>query len=671
MHPNVRLKSCLAALALAVFAASASAEMAIARDYAVRVTVAVQRSPPALVMSWPLENRHTTPLPTYSVQRKDPGATSWGPAVAGGSTGYTDTGVAIGTTYEYRITASGTSDQGPYSGRAYILAGIDVAAVHQRGTVVLIVGDLHAAALANELERLKRDLVGDGWKVIRHDVAPGADVAAIRQQIIDDRAADPQVAAVYLFGRVPQAFSGYIGPDGHGGRAWPCDGYFGELTSTWPDTIDYPAVAEGGFHTNEPGDGRFDPSSFPSDVELAVGRVALDRMWSFTTSETDLLRQYLDKTHAFRHRAITLARASLIQDGFSVFAGGEAPASQAWQSTVSVGPAATAITNGLWTDYAASGSYLWAYACAGGGYNGLANGTLTSQLIADNDFGVGFTALFGSYFGDWSSDNNFMRAVLASRTYGLTCSWGGRPSSIYHRMGLGGTVGDSIKLSQNATDALYPVASPYQRRGVHIALMGDPTLTQYPVLPVGTVAATASADRIDLTWSASPEADLGYHVYRAASIDGPFTLLNATPTTATTYADTGLAAGTHHYQVRAARLEVSPSGTFVNLSQGAFANATIGGGGTTAGSTTGGTTAGTTTGGTTSGGTTTSGTTTAGTTTAGTTTAGTTTAGTTTGGGGRGENDTGCGKGSGFATALAAAMLLLFAAPRGGRRPRA
>ena len=75
-----------------------------------------------------------------------------------------------------------------------------------------------------------------------------------------------------------------------------------------------------------PGDGKFDQSNMPSDVELAVGRVDFHNMTCFSNknparSELDLLRAYLNKDHNFRHRVFTVARRGLVCDNFGEFEG--------------------------------------------------------------------------------------------------------------------------------------------------------------------------------------------------------------------------------------------------------------------------------------------------------------------------------------------------------------
>ena len=49
-------------------------------------------------------------------------------------------------------------------------------------------------------------------------------------------------------------------------------------------------------------------------LELQVGRVDLANLPAFSQSEPELLRQYLNKDHDFRHKLITAERRGLIDD---------------------------------------------------------------------------------------------------------------------------------------------------------------------------------------------------------------------------------------------------------------------------------------------------------------------------------------------------------------------
>ena len=49
-----------------------------------------------------------------------------------------------------------------------------------------------------------------------------------------------------------------------------------------------------------------------------------------------------------------------------------------------------------------------------------------------------------------------LRAPLATTTYGLTCSWGGRPNWFYQHMGLGTEIGYSARLTENNSGVYSP-----------------------------------------------------------------------------------------------------------------------------------------------------------------------------------------------------------------------
>ncbi|MGZ5427383.1 MAG: fibronectin type III domain-containing protein, partial [Thermoanaerobaculia bacterium] len=308
-----------ALLVLAVFASSAPAQ--VAADYAVQVTATVQIAPAQIALSWGSYSGATQ----YLVYRKTWTATTWGTAIAtlpGSATGFTDTNVTAGPSYEYRVTR-----QASVFGYGYIASGISLPLVEDRGNVVLVVDTTYSSDLSAELGRLQQDLVGDGWTVIRHDVARTATVPSVKALIVADyQAAPSRVTTVFLFGHVPVPYSGQLAPDGHGDHigAWPADLYYGDMDGIWTDTANYGGT---GRQSNVPGDGKFDQTYAPGRVELAVGRVDLANMTAFgPRTERDLLGRYLEKDNAFRHAVWTLPPRGLIDDNFGAF-GGEAFAS--------------------------------------------------------------------------------------------------------------------------------------------------------------------------------------------------------------------------------------------------------------------------------------------------------------------------------------------------------
>ncbi len=563
-HPAARR---LPSLALAALLFSATAALAqVAADTAVEVSGAVQAAPPKITLSWPAK----TSASSIMVYRKAYSATAWGTAIAtlaGTATGYADSAVSVGVSYEYRVAAIG----GVYS-EGYLAAGIQVPLVESRGKVILIVDSSFSTSLAAELDQLEEDLAGDGWVVIRHDVSRTDTVPFVKDLIVRDHARDPvNVKYVFLFGHVPVPYSGEIAPDGHGNHygAWPADMFYGDMDGVWTDVGNYDSTVAGRQH-NVAGDGKYDQSSAPGNIELGVGRVDLANMPAFAPkTETDLLRQYLNKDHNFRQRVTTAQRRGLIDDNFGYF-GGEAFAGSGWRNFSAFFGAAN-VQALDWFTTLATQSYLWAYGCGGGNYTGAGGVGSTSNFKATDTEAV-FTMLFGSYFGDWDTQDNFLRAPLATTTWGLTDAWSGRPVWHFHHMGLGAEVGYGALITENNSGLYMGAYGP----ATHIALMGDPTLRMHVVAPASALTAVPSGGAATLHWTASPDTVLGYNIYRSTSPRGPFTRVNGSLVTGLSYADSAvaaLAAGTYTWGVRAVALE---SGTYYNASQAVFIDAAAG-----------------------------------------------------------------------------------------------
>jgi hypothetical protein len=530
------------------------------RDRCVLVGAEVRKSPPQIELRWTADPK----AGAYNVFRKSPSDSTWaeiGETLDGKDTRYVDTAVQAGVAYEYKILKSGMAGEKAYKGSGYLQAGIDVPLCDQRGKALLIVDAAQAAPLADGLKRLQRDLAGDGWTVLRHDVAPDAKPADVKAWIKETYDADPKnVRTVFLFGRVPVPYSGDLNPDGHGDHrgAWPADAYYGDMDGTWTDAVVDSPKASRAENRNLKEDGKFDPSQLPSPVELQVGRVDLSQMPAFKKTETELLQRYLDKDHAYRHGTLQAERRGLICDKFGDFRG-EAFVSSGWRNFAPlIGDEQVHAAD--WFTTLGADSYLVAQGSGAGGYQSCAGVGTTADFAAKPTKAV-FTLLFGSYFGDWDSRDNLLRAPLASESHGLVSVWAGRPHWYLHPMGLGETIGYCARLTQN-NRGLYAPTGGFPG-GVHIALMGDPTLRLHRVLPPSSPVLKGTT----LSWAASPDAGATYHVYSAADETGPFTRLTESAIKETTVT----VAKATVYMVRAVKLETGPSGSYVNASQGVFA----------------------------------------------------------------------------------------------------
>lgn len=534
-----------------------------AADHAVALSATIQRDPAAIRLRWPASADATR----YTIFRKLVSAASWesGTLLEPSQTEYTDTTAGLATAYEYSVVKSA---QG-YAAHGFIAAGIDLPLVEARGKIVLIVEKSVADGLPAELALLEQDLAGDGWVVLHHEVAASDSVQRVKELIVQDFDADSShVKSVFLLGHVPVPYSGNFSPDGHSEHlgAWPADAFYGDMDGAWTDVVVNSVTAADARNWNVPGDGKFDQSAIPSDIELEVGRVDLARLPSFAQTEMELLRRYLEKDHRFRHGLLAVESAGLIDDGFGL-AGGEAFAAGAWGNFASlIGPGR--VTAEPWFPTLSEQTRLWAFADGSGTYSSV-GANIDMQAFATSNSGAVFAAMFGSYFGDWDHPDALLRGPLAAAGSGLACVWAGRPFWYLHHMGLGRTIGYSTVVTQNNAD-LYP--PNLNGRGVHIALMGDPSLRmKYPGPPSAFRAVRQGKHRADLSWTAPAGGADGYHVYRAGNFRGPFLRLNSALVLDASYTDSGSVADAV-YMVRAIRRVEGNGGTYFDASQGAFSD---------------------------------------------------------------------------------------------------
>lgn len=539
------------------------------QDHCLELGANIRSNPYRIELFWPADSAHTN----YTIARKDPGSSTFSNTTTFDSSSqvatpsdyhkYTDANVTLGSVYEYRVSSGAAT--------GYIRTGINVPLTENRGKIVLICDNTYTLQLTNELDRLERDLIGDGWQVLRHNVARTDIPPTVKAVIKADYDADPSnVKAVLLFGHVAVPYSGSIAPDGHtpetGGShvgAWPADMYYADMDGTWTDTTVTSLTGQDERQHNVPGDGKFDQSSSPTPLELQVGRVDLSNLPQAPKNELELLRQYLNKDHNWRNKYTTVQTRAIVDDNFPIDPFAEAFAASGWQSFAPSVGVPNLIAGEIFPG-TTTGSYLFAYGCGGGSFTGASGVGISTQFYNNNPQAV-FTMLFGSYFGDWDNSNNFLRSPLASTTYGLTCAWAGRPYWQLFHMGLGETIGYSTLATQNE----------FGGRSVHVALMGDPTLRLHQLSPVSNVAVTVKSTGTSITWTASPDAGVGgfrgYYIYRSGDARGPYTRLNASPVTGTAYTDSSITTSNYQYaayMVRAVKLESVNSGNYFNASTG-------------------------------------------------------------------------------------------------------
>lgn len=529
-------------------------------DNSVQLTATTQQTPPQIKLTW----KKITGATSYTVYRKAKSDISFGTPIAtltASDTTYTNTDVIVDSAYEYQVIKSGGS-----GASGYIYAAIKAPAIHNRGTVLLLVDSTFSDSCSNEITQLMKDLRGDGWKVVRKTFLRNETAANIKTSIVNSYNADNSIKSVYILGHLAVPYSGNINPDGHGDHigAWPADVFYADINGTWTDNSVNNTSANGTRNDNIPGDSKYDQSTIPSDAELQVGRIDFYNMPAFSNTEVQMMKNYLNKAHNYKMDSLAMLHRALVDDNFTGYS--EPFAGNGYRNFAPL----LGYTGTQAIDYISSlntGTYQWSYGCGGGTFTSAGGIGNTTNIAANNVNGI-FTMLFGSYFGDWDVQNSFLRAPLCANTPALTNCWAGRPHWFLHHMALGEHIGYGTLLSQNNA-TLYQAVNNFGTRMVHIALLGDPSLRTDYMKPVSNVNLTAiTGGGAHVTWSASPDpAVIGYYLYSSDNEYG-FYKQRSKLVNVTSYIDSFGTDGTKYYMVRAVKLQNTPSGSYYNMSLG-------------------------------------------------------------------------------------------------------
>lgn len=407
----------------------------------------------------------------YFIYGKEINSPAWGLPLAELSesdSSYTILNITPGELYEFRVFRLGAA----VNANGYIYSGIEYSSDPFTKAQIIVIEDIIydaiPATVDEYISRLKQESIDVRMIIANKDELPSDLKQDIQEQLEDLNQSN---ISVLLLGNIPVPYSGNIGPDGHGNHigAWPCDGYYGDLDGIWTDEI-VTNVSGGSQRThNIPGDGKFDQSSFPSEIELAIGRTDFSALPLFEQGEIELTRRYLEKNLAFRRGEISTNFKGLVENNFGH---AEGFGQNGYKNLTSL----LGRENTYRRDYDSllTSSYLWSYGAGGGNYQGASGISNTTRLSTDSLQTI-FTMLFGSYFGDFDVNNNFLRAALASGTT-LSNAWAGRPNWYFHPMGMGFNLAHCTKLVMNNANTY---DTGFGGRQVHIALMGDPSLKMY------------------------------------------------------------------------------------------------------------------------------------------------------------------------------------------------
>jgi hypothetical protein len=516
----------------------------------------------SITLSWTGKDDATA----YEIHRKSLYTDFWSNKIAtltGTATSYTDANFVDNNFVEYRVTRRTPT----LVGYGYIHVGAQMSLKSSHGKVILVIANNIVDSLRSEIAQFSSDLEGDGWFVLPLIVDIENPASSIKTEIAEIYNKDKtNTTALILLGHIPVPYSGVIAPDGHQPDhlgAWPSDVYYADIEKNWTDNTANNSSSNNPRTNNVPGDGKFDFTTILNAPKLMTGRIDMYDLPKFNRTEISLLRDYLIKNHNYRHGIFKARDRAIIDDNFGYFSG-EAFSQGAWRSFTAICGRDSVFAGDYFTELN-NGSYKWSYGCGGGWYEGAGGVGETQNFVDGNVQGV-FTQLFGSYFGDWDTRNNFMRASLAKGT-NLTVSWSGRPVWMLHHMAMGKPIGLSTIISQYYSGNY---SSSFGSRMVHVALLGDPTLRAHVVEPPQSLVVVNEGNENKLSWTAPTEPIDRYRIIKYLKSE-PYQIAGSEEIegSITTYVDSCiLDPNTYVYQVKSVKLQVNPSGSYFNTSQG-------------------------------------------------------------------------------------------------------
>lgn len=488
---------------------------------------------------------------------------------ASSSTDWTDNTYTNGQRKEYLIEKKNTSNK--TLSYDFITVGNEVERYGLSGSILILVDDTHFEGLETELGILVNDLKGENWEVAIQPVSRNMTPTEVKDLIkATNETSKFMLTTLYLIGHVPVPYSGHFStngewypPDGHtegsGNHtgAWPADLYYADLDGVWTDaTVNYEASAQER-NNNRPGDGKFDQTRLISDIDLEIGRVDFYDMPAFAEDEITLIKNYLNRAHLWRTGQLETIDRGLVDDNFKGFIIGNT-GYKAINSLIG--------TDSLFydRDYLTElkeGQYILSFGMGAGSYTSCSGIGKTTDF-AENGINTIFTGLAGSYFGDWDSKNNILRAALASGA--LASFWGGIPNWYLNSMSVGESIGHCARFSMNA---IYGSFNGSQRL-VHIALMGDPTLRFRPITPSGKLRLTNSVNGILLEWDEVNGDVDGFNLYRVNNNTLESVKVNDEILTGTSYLDLECPTGQFYYQLRTAKKVSTATANYYALGVG-------------------------------------------------------------------------------------------------------
>ena len=454
---------------------------------------------------------------------------------------------------------------GTYLRRAPSMGMISVAnkydpQITNDGILVLVEESLYVP-LESELEQMRQDLMSEGYRPRFFPININSPVDSVKGIIQEQYELLSNLTTIYLLGHVPVPYSGDMYPDTHTDihwGAWAADPYYADLDGVFTDETVTQTAAFFERNKNLPGDGKFDQSMMPSPLEFIIGRVDFHDLTDLSTDELTLTRNYLNKVHEWKVGNVNVQQKGIIDDNFGRAFG--ASASNGWRNMASLlGPDNVSEKDFLTT--LSQESHLWAFGC-GSGQSFMCEGVARTEDFETVDVQAVFLMTFGSNFGDFDSENNFLRSPLTSGLV-LSNAWVGNPHWYMHQMGIGRRIGEVALKNMNS----HYLPAPQL---MHMALMGDPTVDQYPVKSLELLFPGNIGTIVEVAWGTGPNTFDRFQIYHRTNSEFEWTYLGSTPGDVLNFTHNDAVEGFNEYLVIPEILINNNSGCFYKKGLGSI-----------------------------------------------------------------------------------------------------
>jgi hypothetical protein len=519
------------------------------------------------------------------------GTTSWSSVASNitpGTGHWIDSNVSAGEVWEYQVKRNNTWSFGStnYSAVGYTLGALLTDNSVYKGQMILLVSQDIPTNLATKYFRLKKELTNEGW-FVNELIVPkatnwdsGNQVVTIKTQIQNIYNAAPTTdkpKVLFILGHVPMPRSGsanVVAPDDHSQNAGArgCDGYYADMDGVYTDAATF---NPGGLTTplaiNQPNDFKWDQDYFPSNLEMAFGRVDFADITDVTTSELGLIENYLDRLSNYRN----------VNTGFDM---GDKSAFNLGYNNSNDASYRTLLNvskpENVYQKTDASNHNQWVQ--NNGPFKVYMQNVLVPSITDWQTYGMNATVYSSdqSYwgFGDVPQPSGVfsrIRALLGVDTKCLVALWTTTSIGLFHQACTGQSIGQALLHTMNHNTTNQHLEKPQQQydteawwNRTHFEIWGDPTISLYQVKPVNNLTLTNVSGNPVLQWTPSSDsAVLGYHIYESNTELGIFQRISTSPITITNFTIPNYNPS-HWYMVKAIKVVESGCGKMLQSSIG-------------------------------------------------------------------------------------------------------